>query len=235
MESRSTNGPKGLKLPFAKFPSKTGEKPIWICSSLIKHKAEAELPTNGIVSHKELREGGSGGSSPIPALIPKVIPPPEPTYPAKPGHVITNTSYRVLVTPDDEIDPGNRVDFLPNIGILGTRIVQVDEESMLFDKQILLRFSTRRNYQINEYWVSVESLSEAFLTKIHYTMNNDNELRKYRWLSKVLDMKPSRNGFLVQVKFQSTEKEIWLTERELMKFIRKVPGCSWEKLQQETD
>lgn len=38
--------------------------------------------------------------------------------------------------------------------------------------------------------------------------------------------------FLVQVKFQSTEKEIWLTERELMKFIRKVPGCSWEKLQQ---
>jgi len=40
LESRTTTGPNGYTFSFSKYPSKTGQKPIWICSERI----EEEIP-----------------------------------------------------------------------------------------------------------------------------------------------------------------------------------------------
>jgi len=161
-----------------------------------------------------------------------VAPPPEPQrHPAKPGQVITKIHYSVpFERPSSPpMQLGKRLYHNKNIGILGTRTVLLDGENMIFDKQILMKFYRDNENENQEYWVSEDNVTSLFLKSMNHKTKYGNRLKE------ISDILPTRYSYLAKVKFYGSDDSVLMSERELARWIVRIPGAPWERKNQEID
>ena len=238
----------GVDLSFQQFLSQDGEQKIWFCAERILEKVKWKTEANPIKAKIEIEEERenieprNGGSEDV-EFLSSIPPPTPPPYivkakpkpvelvvekpAAKPGHVITKEHRKVVV--EAAIEDFSSEDPLTchiSFGVLGHRIVKLNES--IFDKQILLRFETVEKTK-SDRWVSVDDLSESFLSKLGY----DEKERYGKWTTDVISIRPMPYSYMLGVKFYKLEKIVWLTEREWMKFIRKYAGKPFEMAEKD--